>query len=86
MKWRCAMLAEPLRQPLTDEASGDVGSATSGKTDNHAHRPRRIGLRPCNAGYDRQRGSAGGQMQKFATGKFHVEPPSHHSITSSASN
>jgi hypothetical protein len=28
-------------------------------------------LRPCNAGYGRQGGSAGGQMQKLATGKFH---------------
>src|SRR5262245_65141226 len=50
-----------------------------------AHRPRRIGLRPSDARYGRQRGS-GGQMQEFAEGKFHLNLPlaSHHSITSSA--
>src|SRR5262245_65008113 len=48
-----------------------------------AHRPRRIGLRPSDARYGRQRGS-GGQMQEFAEGKFHLNLPSRHSITSSA--
>jgi hypothetical protein len=33
-------------------------------------------LRPRNSRHGRQRGSAGGQMQKFAAGKFHSEPPS----------
>jgi hypothetical protein len=42
-----------------------------------AHRPRRIGLRPSDAQHRRQRGSAGGQMQKFPAGGFHFEPPSH---------
>jgi hypothetical protein len=64
------LLAEQLRQPLTDEASGDVGSATSGKTYNHAHRPCRIGLRPRHARDRRQRGSARGQMEKNSAGKF----------------
>ena len=32
----------------------------------------------------RERGSARCQMQKISAGKFHVEPPLHHSITSSA--
>ena len=39
-------LAEPLRQPLTDQAREDVGRAARGKADNHVHRPRRIGLAP----------------------------------------
>src|SRR5215510_5513220 len=38
--------------------------------------PRRIGLRPRDARGGRQRGSDRGQMQEFAAGKFHVEPPS----------
>ena len=70
-------LAEPLRQPLTDEASGDVGSATGGKADDDVHRPRRIGLRSCDARDDRQRGSARGQMQKSSAGKFHRDLPFH---------
>ncbi len=41
------LLAEPLRQPLADQARDDVGRAAGGKADDDAHRPRRIGLRPC---------------------------------------
>jgi hypothetical protein len=51
-------LAETLRQPLTNQAREDVGRAASGKADQHAHRPRRIGLRPGDARQRRQRGSA----------------------------
>src|SRR5262249_18630181 len=46
--------------------------------------PRRIGLRPRDARHGRERGSAGGQMQKISAGEFHFNLPSHHSITSSA--
>src|SRR5262249_54089062 len=46
-----------------------------GGTDNQTHRPRRIGLCPCNMRH-RQRGSARGQMQEFAAGKVHFLPPS----------
>ena len=71
------LLAEPLRQPLTDQARDDVGRAAGGKADNDAHRPRRIGLRPSDARHGRQRGSARGQMQKLSSaGKFHCAPPS----------
>src|SRR5262249_31910474 len=38
-------LAEPLRQPLTDETRGDVGATGGGIADNQAHRPRWKGLR-----------------------------------------
>jgi hypothetical protein len=38
-------LAEPLRQPLCDQAREDVGRPASGKAIDDAHRPRRIGLR-----------------------------------------
>ena len=45
-----------------------------GKPTIDAHRPRRIGLRPCDARHGRQRGSARGQMQKLSAGKFHGVP------------
>ena len=68
------LLAEPLRQPLTDQARDDVGRAAGGEADDDAHRPRRIGLRPRDARHGRQRGSARGQMQKLSAGKFHRRP------------
>jgi len=69
------LLAEPLRQPLADQAGRDVGHAARRKANNDAHGPRRIGLRPRDPRHRRQRGSARGQMQKFPTvRKFHVSP------------
>src|SRR5262249_27728252 len=70
------LVAKSLRQPLTHEACDDVGSPASRKADDDAHRPRRIDLRRRDARHSRQRGSACGQMQKSAAGKFHFEPPS----------
>ena len=67
-------LAEPLRQPLPDQACKDVIRAARSKADNDAHWPRRIGLRPGEARHRRQRGSACGQMQKISAGKFHSSP------------
>ena len=64
-------LAEPLRQPLTDQAREDVVRAAGGKADDDAHRPRRIGLRPSEARHGRERGSTRCQMQKLAARKFH---------------
>ena len=58
-------LAEPLRQPLTDQAREDVGRAAGGKADDDAHRPRRIGLRPGDARYGRERGGTRCQMQRI---------------------
>jgi len=55
-------LAEPLREPLADQACSDVGAAPRSKADDDAHRPRRVGLRPRDARCGRERGSAGGQM------------------------
>src|SRR5262249_60612735 len=48
-------LAEPLRQPLRHHARDGVGIAARGKANNHAHRPRRIGLRTSEARHCRQR-------------------------------
>src|SRR5215831_16547426 len=79
-------LAESIRQLLAQQPCHDVGRAAGRKTDENAHRPRRIGLRESKARDSWQRGGARGQMQEFAAGKFQLEPPlaSHHSITSSA--
>src|SRR5262249_46173186 len=68
-------LAEPLGQPLTDQARRDVAGTAGGEADNNARRAGRIGLRPRYARYSRQCGSAGGEMPELAAGKFHGEPP-----------
>src|SRR5450755_4218581 len=68
-------LAKPLRQPLTDKARQNVARTTGGKADDDADRPRRIGLRPSGARYDRERGSTRGQMQKLSAWKSHNVPP-----------
>src|SRR5215472_14412308 len=68
------LLAEPLRQPLSDQARRDVGCAGRGDWHDQTHWPRRIGLRPCDARDGRERGSARSQMQKLSAGKFHFEP------------
>src|SRR5262247_2973786 len=67
-------LAEPLRQPLTHRTRDDVGRSAERKPNNPAHWPRRIGLRPRDPRYGRQRGRARGQMQKLSAGKFHAGP------------
>jgi hypothetical protein len=70
------LLAKSLRQPLTHEACDDVGRATAGReSDDDAHRPRRIGLRPRYPRHSRQSGSPYCEMQKFPAGKFHFESP-----------
>src|SRR5262249_19346002 len=70
------LLACPLRKPLTDQTGNDVISSAGGKPDNPAYRTRRIGLRPRDPRRGRQRRSTRCQMQEFAAGKFHFEPPS----------
>src|SRR5947208_2453719 len=58
------LLTEPLRQPLTHQARGDVERAAGRRANDYPHRPRRIALRPRDgrAGWDRN--SARGQMKK----------------------
>src|SRR5262245_13357167 len=68
------LLTEPFRQELAHQTRDDVIPAASGSHNDHAHRPRRIGLRLRRARHRRQRGSAGGQMQKISAGKFHFDP------------
>src|SRR5215468_1184200 len=67
-------LAEALGELLADQARDNVSSAAGGITDNDAHRPRRIGLRPRDVGDGWQRGGARGQMQEISAGKFHFDP------------
>src|SRR5262249_35314565 len=64
-------LAKPVREPLTHQADKDVSCSAARKPDDQAHRPRRIGLRLRDPRHRWQRGSARGQMQKIAAGKFH---------------
>ena len=72
-------LAQPLRQPLTDEASDDVGRAAGRNRNGQAHRPRRVGLRVRATRKDRQGGGARRQLQKLPARKFHdVRPPKAH--------
>src|SRR5262249_56107883 len=68
------LLTEPFRQELAHQTRDDVIPAASGSHNDHAHRPRRIGLRLRRARHRRQRGSAGGQMQKISAGEFRFLP------------
>src|SRR5262245_24333807 len=68
-------LAKSLRNPLSQQTGEDVGRTASWERDDDAHRPRRISLRPRDPRDCRQRGCAGGQMQKLpSVGKFHGGP------------
>ncbi len=64
-------LPEPLRQPLADQAGEDVERAAGSHRHDDAHRPRRIGLRSCDARECGKRGSSRGQMQECAAGECH---------------
>src|SRR5262245_21501897 len=69
------LLPETLGQPLCHQARGEIATTARRKADHKTHRPRRIGLRPCDARNCWQRGRAGGQMQKSSAGKFHSALP-----------
>src|SRR5262249_46851035 len=64
------LLTQPLRQPLPDEPRSNVARAGWSERHDQVHPPRWIGLPPSVARDGRQRGSAGGQMQKISAGKF----------------
>ena len=55
-------LPKPLRQRLPHEARNAVGCLACRKGNDDAHRPRRIGLRPRDPRYGRERGSTRCQM------------------------
>jgi hypothetical protein len=50
-------LAQSVCQPLCHQTRQEVGGTAGSKSDNQAHRPRWIGLRPCYTRCDRERGS-----------------------------
>src|SRR5262245_21943523 len=68
-------LAEPFGKPLTHQAREDVGRATGGKTDDDAHRPRRISLRTRDPRHRRERGRTRCQVQELSTDNRHVSSP-----------
>src|SRR5262249_5198413 len=70
------LLTEPLRQPLPQNPRYSVSTATGRIPNDPSHWPRRIGLRASETGDGRQCRGHRGQMQEYAAGKFHFEPPS----------
>src|SRR5262245_9400237 len=71
------LLPERFAEFLSGNPREDIGASAGREWHNHAHRPRRIGLRPRETRHDRERGSAPCEMEKMPTvGKFHFEPPS----------
>ncbi len=62
--------SEPLRQPLRDDAGDDVLRAAARKAAEDAHRPRRIGLRPGDAGQGGERGDRD-RLQELPAGRPH---------------
>src|SRR5262245_2324449 len=70
------LLTETLRQPLSYQARHDVGGTTGGKSDNDAHRPGRIALRPSDARDSREPGNTRCKMKKSTARHVHgVQPP-----------
>ncbi len=68
------LLAERLGEFLRHEAREGVGHPAGRKSDDRAHRTRRIGLCPRDPRNGRQRSSTCCQVQKFAAGKSHGVP------------
>src|SRR5262249_12916089 len=64
-------LAEPLREPLARQASGNVSRAARGIAEDQPKRLSRIGLSPSDAWKGREGGNARCQMQKVPAWKFH---------------
>jgi len=69
------LLAEPLRQILSDDTRDDVVWPAGSERHDPMDRSRRITLRPGNAGHGRQRSSTRGHLQECAAGKFQGIPP-----------
>src|SRR5262249_21353418 len=65
------LLAQPPREPRSDETRENVGQSAGGRGGDDAHRPRRIVLRPSDTRHRRERGSTRGQMQKISAGEVY---------------
>src|ERR1700751_819496 len=76
------LLPEPLGEPLSHQARGEVAAAAGRKADDDPHRPRRITLHPSDAWRGRQRGGGRGQTQECAAGKLHAHLALRRAVTS----
>src|SRR4029077_5396943 len=65
------LLAQSLREPLSDQACYDVSRATGGKAGDQTHGACRIRLRPCLARDHRQGSSICRQTQKSTASNVH---------------
>jgi hypothetical protein len=65
------LLAEMLRELLRDEAANGIVLPAGRERNDHAHRPRRVGLRLRSSRQGGERGSTGGEAQEVAAGKCH---------------
>src|SRR5262249_60388461 len=70
------LLAEPPREPRSDEPRDNIGQAARSRGGDDANRPRRIDLRPSEARDGWQRGSARCEMEKISAGEVDFVPPS----------
>src|SRR5262245_54423326 len=64
-------VAEPFRQPLTEESPVNIAPATSGESNYDAYRSGWISLCLRHAERGRESGRAGNQLQEMATRKLH---------------
>src|ERR1700756_1791042 len=78
----CPSRSEPLGEPLSHQARGEVAAAAGRKADDEPHRPRRITLHPSDAWRGRQRGGGRGQTQECAAGKLHAHLALRRAVTS----
>ena len=68
------LLTEPLGEPLRHHPRRNVGGTAGRKSNDQAHRPRRIGLRRCDPRERREDGGTCCQMQKLSARTFHRAP------------
>src|SRR5262249_43293356 len=64
-------LAKTFRQPLSDEARGDIGTAPGRKSDDQPYRPCWIVLRACDPRECRRQGGSAGETQKISASEQH---------------
>jgi len=67
--------SERLGQFLRGEARENVGRTARRVRNDHAHRPRRVGLRRCERRQRGRRGRCGGELQKLSARKSHRGSP-----------
>ena len=64
-------LTELIREPLRQHAGDDIGRTAGGRSDDDAHRPRRIGIRPRGRDHGVERRDARSPAQKLTAANFH---------------